>query len=100
MIHAQHWIGTKRDRAFVSTGSAWTFPWSCGDFGLSLSNKLLRRQQCYEFGRLRFEVRVVGIDARYAGDDEEHNIGGSGEKHERSESLVLLGMRTGFTQFI
>src|ERR1043166_4933147 len=42
-------------------------------------------------------MRVVGIDARYAGDDEEHDIGGT-VKSRNDPSLVLLGVRTGFNQ--
>src|SRR5690349_18283294 len=66
----------------------------------------------HRFGRLRYptehlqlihllvEVRVVSVDTPYACNHEQHEISGAGKEQERSASLVLLRMRTGFNQVI
>src|SRR5690242_11369604 len=52
------------------------------------------------FRDLLVEVRVVSVDAYDSRNREQHKVSGAGKKQERSASLVLLRMRTGFNQVI
>src|SRR5690242_14701497 len=70
------------------------------DFGCSFDGRLGYPTEHFQLSRLLFEMRVVSVDTYDTRNHKQHNVSGAGKEQERSASLVLLRMRTGFNQVI